>query len=208
MPLSFVVETGAADPTATSLASVADADAYWANRPNDTRGTAWNALTGVGADLIKKQDALIRASDYVRSHPRYLFVGTKKTAAQRMPWPRTGASEADGQEISDSAVPWQVVEAVSLLAGRLVVGEEARLADLDRGGAIKSETVGPISTTYMDWAPIGVVLQEVDGLLLPLLLSRGGRLATTVDIEHVPLPDVFANDAFAPFTTASNFRGD
>lgn len=208
MPLVFTVETGSADPTATSLASVADADAYWANRPNDTRGAAWNALTGAGADLITKQDALIRASDYVRTNARYLWRGTKKTYAQRMPWPREGASEADGQDIPDTTVPWQVIEAVSLLAGRLVFGDAITLVDLDRGGAIKTETVGPISTTYFDGAPIGVILQEVDGILLPLLLSSGARVPTTVDMEHVPLPDVFRNDAFAPFTTKANFLSD
>lgn len=205
--MAFTVEDGTGLASATSLVAVADADAHWANRPRDTRGVAWVALTGP-TGTTTKEDALTRASDYFRAHPRWRWRGIKLSYVQRMPFPRTGCTEFGGQAVPENVVPWQVAEGVIVLAARLVSGEVATHEDLERGGRIKSESVGPISTTYMDDAPIGTTITEVEGLIRPLLLDAGTDVPTSLDMEHVPIPDVFRNDAFAPYTTSANYLTD
>lgn len=156
--MAFVVEDGTGLATATSLLAVADADTYWADRANAT----WAAAT-----TAAKQAALITASDYLRNQRRYRWLGVRKSYTQTMPWPRTGVVERDGLAVAATLVPWQVQQAVAALAVRAL--SEDLQADLVRGGHVTSESVGPLSVTYGEGAPLGVVIQTVDGLLAPLL---------------------------------------
>ena len=159
--MAFVAEDGTGLATATSLVSVATTDTYWADR-GGADNTTW-----VAATTASKQAALIKATDYVRHARRYRWLGTRKSYAQTMPWPRTGVTERDGLAVADTIVPWQVQQAVASLAVRALT--EDLLPDLERGGHITSETVGPLSVTYGDGAPLGSVIQRVDGLVAPLL---------------------------------------
>lgn len=173
--MAFTVEDGTGKNNANSLCDVATADAFWTDRGN----TDWS---GQQSD---KEAALVRASDYVRNQSRYLWVGTKKTYAQVMPWPRTGATEYSGQAIPDNVVPWQVQQAVAYLALAALTTPELQ-PTLEHGGKVRSESVaGVVSTTYADDAPVSDVIQFVDGLLQPLLRSAL-RLAT----PHLALPTV------------------
>lgn len=161
--MALIVETGTGSSTANSLASVADADAYHLIRDN----TAWAALT-----TAAKEAALVKASAYLCDEVRFPWIGTKAQGyAQRMPWPRTSASEADGSAIPDTVVPWRIVDACCELAGVASAGTDLNPA-LERGGQVKSESVGSISVTYMDGAPLGTVYQAAFGLVHPLLKER------------------------------------
>lgn len=158
--MALIVEDGTGKADAQSLCSVADADSYWLARG----GVDWAGLSD--AD---KEVALVKASDYIRNQSRYRWVGGKLTYAQRMPWPRTGAAERDGTSVPETVVPWQVVEATAYLANKVGVGAEDLQPDLARGGGVKSESVGPISTSYFDGAKAETTIQFVDGVLAPLV---------------------------------------
>ena len=188
--MAFEVELGTGSATATALASVAFVDAFWADRGGATN-TAWAA-----ASTGNKQLAIVIASDYIRSQPRYRWLGQRLSYAQAMPWPRTGAVERDGVAVPSNVVPWRVAQAAALLAPRALAGE-ALLPDLGRGGMVTSESVGPISASYSDKAPPGVVIQAVDGLLAPLLRRPGldyvgGTLVQTAIPAGYKGPDEFA----------------
>lgn len=186
--MAIVVEDGTGLSNAVSLCSVADADTYWAAR----NGADWS-----GASAPLKEVALVKASDYIRNQKRYRWTGGKKTYAQKMPWPRTNAGERDGTVVPDNVVPWQVTEATAFLANRFIQDEELDLQpDLARGGQVKSETVGPISTTYMDGAPMETVILAVDGILSPLL--RDPRLD--------PVPPADFQEAAPDSLTAGRFE--
>jgi hypothetical protein len=183
--MALVVEDGTGLTNAQSLCSVATADSYWTTR-GGTLGESWGA-----AVVVDKELALARASDYVRNQSRYRWRGSKKTYAQRMPWPRLGAVERDGPAIPETVVPWQVAEAVSYLAARSVGGEDLS-PDLARGGRIVSERIDVLSTTYGDDASPYDILQVVDGLLAPLLRQTLDDSMSAAPVYEQPsTPDGF-----------------
>jgi len=84
MPL--IVEDGTGKPDANSYGSVADADAYFADRGNGQ----WAALTtGV------KEGSLVQATDYIDAYYGDRFIGTKSTIEQALEWPRVDAEGYD-----------------------------------------------------------------------------------------------------------------
>lgn len=170
--MAIVVEDGTGKSNATSLTSVAFASTWWTAR-GDSVG--WGPLS----TTIKEQ-ALVRASDYLRNQKRYRWRGTKLTFAQTMPWPRSGATERDGNTVPSDVVPWAVQEATAYLAGRMVT--ENLMPDLARGGEVTAESVGPISVTYAAGAPAYTTLQVVDGLLAPLCRGTADDPFTPFDV--------------------------
>lgn len=188
--MAFTVEDGTGLANANSLCSVADAVAYWTERGGPT-GEAFT-----GATQAEQETALVRASDYVRNQSRYRWYGTKNSYAQRMPWPRTGASERDGTTVPDNVVPWQVKEAVSYLAGVGIDPTAVTLEpDLERGGRVTSERIDVLSFTYADDAPAGTVYSTVDGILAPLLRDKSARVIEPEYAEPT-IADGFETDQF------------
>lgn len=183
--MAFVVEDGTGLSTATSLVDVTPADTFWSDRGGNS---VWTA-----ASTAQKQAALVKASDYLRNQSRYTWSGTKLTYAQTMPWPRSGATELGGQVIPANVVPWQVAQAVCWLALLTLNGTDVQPA-LAHGGAIKSETVGPISTTYADRANPETVYPMVDGLVKPLL--RASALRAVPQYTEPTLKDGWLDNQF------------
>lgn len=165
MPSLLVIEDGTGVPGANSLVSVGYVTTWGAGR----------GLTDFAAGAQADQEiACIKASDYIRTCPRYLnrWSGSKKTYAQSFPWPRTGAAEQYGAIIPDTVVPWQAMEAVAYLAHRAFAGEDLQ-PDLERGDMLTHKRIGPIAKQWDPRAPVGVVMQIVDGLLAPLFMYAG-----------------------------------
>lgn len=192
--MAVVVEDGTGLATANTLIAAADVTAFWADRGGNA---TWTALSSP-----EKDARVVLATDYLLTNPRYKRIrGTKKTATQRLMWPRTGCFERDGLEVPDDEVPQAWKDAVSLLAP-LATSLPALLPDLSRGGRIKSEALtGVGSRTYADNAPVGTVIQYVDGLLLPFLLEPGEFDVSSFDGSQAiagvaALPLVFESDYF------------
>lgn len=80
--MAFIPEDGTGLANANSYSSVADADAYFADRSNAT----WAAL-----DEPKKESALISATDYMDLRYGDRYIGTPLTTTQALGWPRESA---------------------------------------------------------------------------------------------------------------------
>ncbi len=154
--------------------TVAEADAYHAARAN----TAW---TG---DEMAKQAALIRASAYIdgkfqaqNSCGRWesLFSGVKTGGrAQSLQWPRTGATDNEGNEIAPDEVPVEVRNATYEAALREIVLPGSLSPDYVASTAIKRQKVDVLEIEYQasnagGAVPTRPVITVVDELIAPLL---------------------------------------
>lgn len=133
--MAFTPEDGTGLADANSLAAVAFADAYFAERGV----AAWT-----GTDTVKEQ-ALVRATDYVESRwgKRGRFKGEPQfpDVPQALSFPRTGIG-------SDGVVPQDVQKAVAEYALRALSGTLAPDPVVTVGPAVESvrQKVGPIET--------------------------------------------------------------
>lgn len=175
--MSLIVETGTADATSESFASVAQADLYCSNRGL----TNWALL--VTAD---KEAALRRATDYLGSFYRPKWKGRRVKPTQALDWPRVGVVLDDFNDsvalsglgyygvivVPYDSVPVHVVNATCIMAIKAAAGELA--PDLDR--ETLREGVGGISVEYRAGTPQYVRFREVELLLKPYLMNAGATL--------------------------------
>lgn len=160
--MALIVETGAGLPNADSFISVEDADTYFAARGI----TLWGTLL-----TEEKEQALRRATDFMERRYGAQWAGQRLTLAQALSWPRVGVVY-QGWALPSDAVPQQVVKACAEFGFRAAGGE----LDPDLGAQVKSETVGPISTTYADGARQQVKYQAIDAMLGSLVTGAGNMV--------------------------------
>jgi hypothetical protein len=149
--MTIVVESGSGDAGSESYISVAELDTYVSGRNysyTDTPSTA------------AKEGGLRLATEYIDTN--YRFNGTRLLSTQALEFPRDGLTDWSSMEIT--GVPARVKNATAELAFRVANGE-VLFSDLQRAGMVKSESVGPISVTYMDGAPAGTSFIAVDRAL-------------------------------------------
>lgn len=153
--MTIIVEDGTGLSNANAYVSVADVSSYATDR----------GLTFAGATAAQEQ-AITKTTDYIDSY--FKFLGTRVTATQALAWPRTGVTDRyEGYAIPSNIIPQVMKKAVCELAIKVSDGT-VLLQDLERGSAIKSATVGPVSVTYTDDAPT-TTLYGIAGLLKGLL---------------------------------------
>ena len=131
MPITLIVEDGTRPTGANTYASIADANAYWADRANE----AWAAATD-----DEKSSALIQATDYLNG----LSWTGRKVAIRTMAWPRADV-EVDGYAVGSDEIPEEVVQACCYMAGEIISGATP-LAATDR--PLTKLTAGAVS---MEW---------------------------------------------------------
>jgi hypothetical protein len=168
--MALVVEDGTGLPNADSYISVAEYKAY-----ADGRGYDYSALTD--AQLEQK---LREGTQFIDTIQR--FKGIQLVSTQALEWPRSGAYDWSGREVS--GVPKRVKDAQAEATYKAQT--ESLYTDADRGGMIKSESVGPISVTYMDGAPATKLFTAVMNLLKPFFRSKldpGGPFNGQTDRE-------------------------
>ena len=168
--MTIVVEDGTALSTAEAYISVAAADARMA-----ARGVAaWAALA-----TPEKEQALRRATDYMLQVYRQRWAGTRYSDAQALDWPRFLVPKVDspgGYRSSPSyyptnMVPVEVQNACADLAYRASTGELS--PDIDP--QVASESVGPLSVSYIPGSRQTVQYRAVDNMLKLLLLDSIGN---------------------------------
>lgn len=156
--MTLIVEDGTGLEDAESYVSVADADTYHVNRNNET----WSDYS-----TAEKEAALRKATQYIDGRWGRRFVGEMLSMSQALCWPRTPTDWPD-------EIPLPLQHACAELALRAAASELQ--PDLDRGGAVQSQTVGPLSVTYSDHAPGGKTFPWVERIMARLVLA-GGTLA-------------------------------
>lgn len=130
--MSLIVEDGTGLSTAQSYVSVADADFYH---------TAHGNATWTGIDTLKEA-ALVRATQALDA--RYPWQGIRYVETQALDWPRSGAADIDGYEIT--GIPQGVKDALCEMALLELVSPGVLTESMEQG--IKREKVGPLETEY------------------------------------------------------------
>lgn len=170
--MALTVEDGTGLAAAESYVSVVDFKAFC-----DGRGYAYSG----NSDTVIEQK-LRTASSYIDTIFRYK--GARSSVAQAMEFPRVDC--LDWSSLPVLGVPPRVKQACSELAFKALT--ENLYQDLDRGGKVTSESVGPISVTYADDAPAGKVWQLAHNLLQPFVrdktLRRGPQHATLAETGY------------------------
>lgn len=161
----------------THYGTLAGADTY-----NATRGRAeW-----ADAPDQERAAALIRGSDYVDQRyrgqagacdgPR--FPGRKAGGrAQEREWPRSGATDRDGNIILINEVPREVEQATYEAAYRELLQPGSLSPDYVPSEQVSREKVGPIEVSYAtstdgDGVPNRPVVTVIDEILGPVLARR------------------------------------
>lgn len=156
--MAFVVEDGSGLANANSYSSVADADAYFSDRGI----TAWT-----GSNTVKEQ-ALVRATDFIESVFGQRFRGAVTTDTQSLSFPRY---------INDTigSVPACLKKATAEYALRALSASLLPDPAADTSGLAlsqKTTVVGPIETTYKYATTIQAIVKNypaADLLLAPLV---------------------------------------
>ena len=167
--MAFVVETGAGLANANSLASVAAADAYVADRGI----TGWTALT----NQVKEQ-ALIRATDFLEATYRNAWRGFRNTETQALSWPRYDLY-VDMFLVDSNIVPAAVVRATIEMALR--ASTDATLIE-DQGRVITRERVDVLETEYSEFGPRNTSYTAVARMLSPYTNSSSGGAFASVTV--------------------------
>lgn len=160
--MALRVEDGTGVSDANSYIALAEADTYFQERGN----AEWGALS-----VAEKEQALIRATDYLEQRYDGRWRGARAGAGQALSWPRSYAY-AFGDErrpISSEVVPLRLRYATCELASR-ATDASLRPDLLPNMTAVTKEKVGSLEVNY---SPAGGVdtpqFIVVSDLLRPLL---------------------------------------
>jgi hypothetical protein len=147
-----------------SYAAIADADAWHGARGSESWPAPPEEEGEDDPNAQAKAAALVRATDYLNG---LSWHGARAQAGRVMAWPRIGATDRDGYELPENAVPEAVKAACCLLAGIAYTGTDLQPV-LERGGRVASESVGSLSTSYFDDAACRDVYSGLADLLIGL----------------------------------------
>tara|TARA_R100000687_G_scaffold83707_1_gene89656 strand:+ start:18529 stop:19062 length:534 start_codon:yes stop_codon:yes gene_type:complete len=155
---------------------------------HDARGnSAWSGYTAE-----QQEAALTRGSDYLDQRYRErlksgkwvsMFSGSRTDGrSQENEWPRTGATDYEGNEIGSSEVPVEVKNAAYEAALREAATPGSLSPDFTMTEQVTKEKVGPIEVQYADTTkammPKGVetpnrpIISEIDEIIAPVLVAR------------------------------------
>lgn len=149
--MPVIVENGTGLLDADSYVSLAEFKSWCSNR-----GYRWEE-----AEDFQIEEQLRLATGWIDTYNRYK--GTRLKAEQTLEFPR--ADLVDWSSHTITGVPHRVKQACCELAYKGL--SEPLYVDLDRGGKITSESVGPLSVSYAADAPAGKVFMFAANLLKP-----------------------------------------
>lgn len=111
--MGFTVEDGTGITGANAYVTTAYADAHHGDRGN----TKW---TDSSVTTAEKQQAIVRATDYLDKRFGRKFIGLRDKRLQSLEWPRVNAVDRDGHALDDQ-VPPQVEKACAEYALRALL---------------------------------------------------------------------------------------
>lgn len=149
--MTLIVEDGTGMADAEAYLSVSDFKGYC-----DKRGMDYSAYTD---DVIEQK--LRIASGYIDTVKRYK--GQRLLVEQSLEFPRASLTDWGGLPVT--GVPGRVKQACAELAYKAFA--ENLYVDLERGGMVTSQSVGPLSVSYSDKAPAGKSFMVAMKLLEP-----------------------------------------
>lgn len=166
----LIVEDGTGLVNADAYTSVSAYRLYWADR---------------GIDVTAETDAKIEAglrtgADYIDTIARYK--AARLTAGQAREFPRLGLADWSGYPVE--GVPKRVQWANIELAR--IAQTESLYTNLDRGGRVSAQSVGPISVSYQADAPVGKTFRAAMQLLEPYIRTAGAETLATSVVTGAP----------------------
>lgn len=164
MAFSFVVETGDADPDATSYCTVEFADDYI--EANIHASADWLAL-----EEEDKQRLLVRASRYLDRQVKW--EGERVDGDSGLRWPRAGVYDVDNFLIAENCIPEVLCEATAELASYLMDDDWTRQ---ESGRGLKEVRIDVIEAKFdTDKASRGSLPQNIVAMLDGLGQVNTGR---------------------------------
>lgn len=150
---TIIVENGSIVANANSYVTVAEFQAYCADRNITISGTYGD-----------ESQLLILAMDYFEQQP---FRGIKYIETQPLQFPRSDLY-IDGYLTDSDAIPKLVKEAQMVIAIAIMVGNDP-ISTVDR--AVKREKVDVLEVEYMDNASFSVVIRSIGNAMRKLVTS-------------------------------------
>lgn len=185
MAVTIVATPGAVN--ANSFETKAEADLYFAARlpltpswadaedPTAALAMATRILSAFGQPF-RYLIPSAQAPYYYRI--RRQWTGTPATTTQRLPWPRIGMFDANGNTIPTNVIPEALKDAESELAGQLLMSDTT-LDNAVSVGGITSVKAGSVSVSFKDMIEAKVLPDAVWNLMPPSwftdeVISRSG----------------------------------
>lgn len=166
--MAFEVETGSGSPTATSLCSVAYADAFCAK--NKRLAASWALLDNTTKEFrLETATEIICRDTYLVGRP-VKEIGSG-AGEQRLQLPRYGMEDRNGLPVDSDEIPEDFQRATAQLAAEL----ELKNLDTEFAREVSSLSVGQgaFSTAFRDGVEPRVLVRSVLNFLRPYL-SNGG----------------------------------
>lgn len=173
MAVTIIATPGASD--ANSFLLQAEADAYFAARlpltppweeaedPTAALAMATRILSAFGMPFKYLVRPMNGAPYYV---VRRQWTGAVATTTQKLPWPRTGMYDANGNEIASNVVPDALKDATAELAGQLLISDTT-LDNAASAQGISSVRAGSVSVSFKDMVEAKVLPDAVWNLMPP-----------------------------------------
>jgi hypothetical protein len=137
--MAFTLEDGSIVADANSLCDLAFADAYFTDR---------GVATWTGTNTVKQQ-ALIKATDYIEQRWGPRFIGTIVDEDQALSWPRKEVVDKQGRVVDYLSIPVKLKQAVAEYALRALGTDLFLTPTIDPTGTrvdYNRTKVGPIET--------------------------------------------------------------
>ena len=120
--------------------------------------------------ILLRENAIKKATAFIDARYGGRFKGYRSTAVQALLFPRKNLRDGDGYLLD--SVPKQIKSAVCEAALKFFNGEDL-MPDLERGGKVLSETIGPISVTYSAGASVETSYSMIENLIRDCLHQEG-----------------------------------
>ena len=182
--MALVVEDGTGLAAADSYLSLTNIKLYWTNRGVDLAASYADAVLEA-----KAREAFL----YINTIGRYK--GVQLVDGQAGEFPREGLTDWNARTVT--GLPKRVKDAFAELTRTALT--ESLYVDLDRGGKISAESVGPISVSYAFDAPAGKTFRAAMALLAPYVRDVSEQFAPFIggvagDATSIPLFSVGMHD--------------
>ena len=160
--MAFVTEDGTGLSTSNAYASVAEADAYFAE----------STALWTGVDAVK-QKAIVRATRAIDLMGANKFLGTKLVETQALAWPRDGAYDRGGIELT--GVPVYLKRAVYEAALQELISENATMPNTTQQ-VVTERVEGAVQVTYSEGSYQGTTFRAIRGWLDYVCKGSGMRV--------------------------------
>lgn len=199
----FIVEDGSGVTNANAYISLADAEEYHDDRGN----TPW---TGVVDDTLKEQ-AIVRASDYIDKRFGRRFRGWRSGSDQGLEWPRVDAYDNDDYQLTD--VPKQILWAVSEYAMRalslnpLAPDPALEFNTRDTTGSGTTESAGNLKMIKEKVGPIETIQDFGDSFQKSGTTTSLSSLVNGSQIPAYPEADLWIEETLRSSASKELVRG-